>query len=544
MEESLPTTARVAVDRRLMTYRVLTMIDVREVLRRWADGQSGRAIAVETGIDRKTVARYLEAAQGLPLAKDRTASDEEIAEVVQRVQSRALPATSEERLDVARHKAEIVVWLERRPPLRLSRIHALLVAKYALAASYATLRRYVQAELGWGKRQVTVRLDDTAPGEVAQIDFGKMGMLRDAETGKLRTLWALIVTLAYSRYQFVWPCFFQTTEEVCAALDAAWKFFGGITKVILPDNMSSIVHLADPLAPTIVESFAEYAQARGFFIDGARVRSPKDRARVENQVPYVRESCFAGETLKTLDEARARAEHWCRDVAGARIHGTTRRVPREVFVAEELPAMRPPPADRFDVPAWTDAKVHPDHHIQVARALYSVPTRFVGKTVRVRIDRTSVRIYLGAELIKMHARVAVGKRSTDVDDYPVGKGEIATRDVGSLLKRARLRGSHVGEYAERLLDCPLPWTRMRLGYALLRLCDKYGDGRVEAVCQSALAFDLVDVKRVETMLKNAIVPGAPVPAGGKVVPLVQPRFARPAEHFATLTPSSTRGVPS
>lgn len=391
---------------------------------------------------------------------------------------------------------------------------------------------------------MTVRLDDTKLGEVAQVDSGKMSVLRDPESGKLRSLWALSVTLAYSRYQFVWPCFFQTTEEVCAGLDAAWKFFGGVTRVILPDNMSSIINTADPLAPKFVEAFAEYAQARGFFVDSARVRSPKDKARVENQVPFVRESCFAGEVLKTLDDARLRADAWCRDVAGARVHGTTRRVPRDVFTLEELPAMRPPPTERFDVPVWADAKVHPDHHIQVAKALYSVPTRFIGKTVRVRVDRASVRIHLGAELIKMHPRVAPGKRATDVTDYPVGKGEIATRDVASLLKRARARGAHVGQFAERLLDCPLPWTRMRLGYALLRLCDRYGEGRVEAVCQSALAFDVVDVKRIEGMLKNALVPASPGVDGRKVVPLRPARFARPTEHFATVTRTTTKGVPS
>lgn len=85
---------------------------------------------------------------------------------------------------------------------------------------------------------------------------------------------------------------------------------------------------------------------------------------------------------------------------------------------------------------------------------------------------------------------------------------------------------------------------MRLGYALLRLCDRYGEGRVEAVCQSALAFDVVDVKRIEGMLKNALVPASPGVDGRKVVPLRPARFARPTEHFATVTRTTTKGVPS
>ena len=94
---------------------------------------------------------------------------------------------------------------------------------------------------------------------------------------------------------------------------------------------------------------------------------------------------------------------------------------------------------------------------------------------------------------------------------------------------------HIGTYAERLLGGPLPWARMRQAYALLRLCDKYGQGRVEAVCQTALAFDVVDVTRITRRLKSATPPSsrAAAPDRGKVVQLELPRFARPDEHFET-----------
>jgi hypothetical protein len=276
----------------------------------------------------------------------------------------------------------------------------------------------------------------------------------------------------------------------------------------------------------------DYVQARGIFVDPARVRSPKDKPRVENQVPYVRENWFAGEKFVDLADARRSAEHWSREIAGARVHGTTRRVPREEFEAVEKAAMLPPPSAPFDVPTWTTAKVHADHHIEVARALYSVPTRYLHQRVRVRADRSLVRIYVGTELIKTHARQPPGGRSTDPNDYPVGKAAYALRSVDALLSKAREKGAHVGIYAERLLAGPLPWTRMRQGYALLRLCDKYGDGRVEAVCQSALCFDVIDVARITRMLKRASAP-EPVSEDRKVVQLVLPRFARAREHFET-----------
>jgi transposase len=100
-------------------------------------------------------------------------------------------------------------------------------------------------------------------------------------------------------------------------------------KVLLPDNTKAMIKDADALNPTLVAAFLDYVQSRGIFVDLARVRCPKDKARVENQVPYVRESWFDGETFASLEQARRSAEQWCRDIAGTRIHGTTRKVPRE-----------------------------------------------------------------------------------------------------------------------------------------------------------------------------------------------------------------------
>jgi transposase len=420
--------------------------------------------------------------------------------------------------------------------------HALLARDHGLEASYDTLWRFAHQELAWREKPSTVRIDDPPPGQEAQIDFGKMGLMLDPESGKKRTLWALIITLVFSRYQYVWPTFRQTTAAVCEGLDRAWMFFRGITPTLIPDNTKAMINDPDALAPTLVAAFLDYVQARGIFVDPARVRSPKDKPRVENQVPFVRESWFDGETFTSLEHACSSAEHWCREIAGTRVHGTTRKVPREVYESVEKPLMLPPPAALYDVPLYVEkAKVHPDHHIQVAQALYSVPNRYLRKHVRVRADRKLVKIYFGTELIKIHERQPPGGRATDPSDYPSGKSIYATRDVDALLGKAKERGVHIGIYAERLLGGPLPWSKMRQAYALIGLCDKYGDGRVEAICQSSLAFDVVSVPRIARMLKSAAKPARPN-ADGKVVQLPLPRFVRPTEHFETRTRAGTKEV--
>ncbi len=526
-----------------MSFREFSMTDVREVLRRLAAGQSARQVARDRVADRKTATRDFEAAKALEFDATAELTDEFVARIALRVQSRPKPPPSAEWALIERQRARIEAWLSGDTPLRLVRVRELL-AREGVEVGYTTLRRYAHQELGWRERPTTVRVDDPPPAQEAQIDFGLAGYVTDEE-GRRRKLWVLVVTLSMSRYMFVWPTFVQTVEAVCGGLDAAWRFFGGVVHRIVPDNMSSVVTRASAQDPTIHRAFLEYAQARGFFVDPARVRRPQDKARVENQVAYVRERWFAGETFSAdLTVLRESATRWCRDVAGARVHGTTRLVPREVYEAEELPLMLAEPAERFDVPMWTRAKVHPDHHVQVARALYSVPTRFIGRMLDARADSKVIRLYAGSELAKVHQRVAEGKRSTDPSDYPVGKAEYAMRSVDGVTTRAVHRGAHVGEYARRLLDGPLPWTKMRQAYGLLRLCDKYGADRVDALCARSLSFDVVDVPRIERMLRAAHRVEEEAETTGKVVrlPAAPPRFARDAAAFATRGASTDGGA--
>ena len=130
-----------------------------------------------------------------------------------------------------------------------------------------------------------------------------MGLVPDPATGRSRVTYALIFTACYSRYQFVWLTHRQTTEAVIEGFEAAWAFFGGVFRTIIPDNMEAIVDDAGPLERRLNQAFVEYAQARGFMVDPARVRHPKDKPKVERNVPYVRRSMFAGERFIDRDHA-------------------------------------------------------------------------------------------------------------------------------------------------------------------------------------------------------------------------------------------------
>jgi hypothetical protein len=309
------------------------------------------------------------------------------------------------------------------------------------------------------------------------------------------------------------------------------RFYGGVFGVLIPDNTKAIIRLADPLQPNLVESFLEYAQARGFVVDPARVRKPTDKARVERSVPFVRDDCFGGETITTMEQARERAVLWSREEAGMRRHSRTLRLPREHFEAVEKISLLPAPTMRYDVPLRCDPKVARDQHAQVARALYSLPSRYVGKTLHARADRTTVRFYDGTVLVKTHLRMPAGGRSTDREDFPAEKTAYALRDVVYLEREARRHGEAIGEYARLLLQVPLPWTRMRRVYALLHLVKRYGAERVEEACRAALAVDLVDVTRLKRVLAIAAPAGTTIDSTAVTGAATATRFLRPATDY-------------
>jgi hypothetical protein len=379
-------------------------------------------------------------------------------------------------------------------------------------------------------RGSTVRVVDGEPGDEVQIDFGRMGLVFDAASGRNRVTHALIFTACVSRHCFVWLTHAQTTAAVIEGCEAAWRFFDGVFATVIPDNMTAIVERADALEPRLNQAFVEYAQARGFKLDPARVRHPQDKPRVERAVQFVRGSFFAGETFVDVADAQRRVEAWCRERAGMRTHGTTQARPIEVFEADEQPRLRAVPTGAYDVPIYTTAKVHRDHHIEVARALYSIPSHLIGRRVEVRADRLLVRVFDRGQLVKTHPRQAPGRRSTDPNDLPSHKTIYAMRDLERLRRMAADHGDAIGAYATALLDIPLPWTKMRQVYALLGLVKKWGAGRVDAACASALAHEAVNVALIGRMLERGTENTTVQPALPGTV--ITARFARDPQHFA------------
>ena len=521
-----------------MGYREVHRVEIGEVIRRWQAGESRRAIARGTGLSRTTVDKYLLQARAAGIEQAGPPADPDLVRALAETNhpgpERVVGAARSAQL--APYRDQLAGWLHVEH-LQLTRVHELLHAQ-GVQLSYTSLRRFVR-ESGLGSPPLTtVRMAETPPGEVAEMDFGRFGPWT-APSGKHHTVWALVVVLVFSRHLFVWPLLQQTLEAVIEGLEAAWRFYGGVPRRLVLDNFPAAVAGPDRLAPRPTRGFLEYSQARGFLIDPARVRHPKDKPNVERAMPYVRGRLWKGGSFHDLEDLRGQARQWCLDVAGQRVHGTTRQLPLIVFQDQERSQLLPAPDEPYSVPIWRTVTVHPDHHIAFGQALYSVPATTCppGTKLEVRGDAGLVRLYLRGRLVKVHPSQRRGGRATDPEDYPPERTAYALRAPDRVIRQAATLGEHVGQFAEQLLAGTFPWAKLRQGQHLLRLAERYSPERLEAACARALGFGLVDVHRLERILVLALEQeGLPVPPLAERFLPLSSRFARPGAAFDHRSP--------
>ena len=196
-----------------MGYREVHRMEIEEVVRRWQVNESQRAIARATGLARETVKKYLAAAGDLGLsATGPPPTERELVELRRLgvVATQPIMRVAPQAATLAAYRDQITTWIDD-DHLLLTRVQELLGQQGAPVA-YTTLRRYVRQAGLWKQPRSTVRMAPTAPGEVAEMDFGKLGTLINPVTGKRQVVWGLLVVLVYSRYSFFWPLVQQTVE--------------------------------------------------------------------------------------------------------------------------------------------------------------------------------------------------------------------------------------------------------------------------------------------------------------------------------------------
>ncbi|GDX83863.1 hypothetical protein LBMAG42_56740 [Deltaproteobacteria bacterium] len=402
--------------------------------------------------------------------------------------------------------------------------------------SYYAVKRLVRrlrAVEGIKARDVVIPVVTDA-GDVAQVDFGYVGLLFDPETNTLRKAWVFVMVLGFSRHQFARVVFDQRSETWLRLHVMAFMFFGGVPATIVPDNLkAAVVRCAFGFGedPGLHRSYIELARFYGFKVDPAPPVDPEKKGKVESGVKYASGNFFDprddGEDVTVVNAALAT---WVTETAGRRIHGTTGLRPIEVFEAEERAALLPLPSLGWVSTTWRKAKVHRDTHVAFDKRFYSVPWPNVGKEAWIRATADAVDIYIDDSRVAMHSRRGKGAWSTIDAHLPAGRADLRNRSRSFWEGRARVVGDEVLSWVVETYDRADALSPLRTVQAVVTLVETYPRERANNACKRARHFEIRDYRGIKDILKKALdfeplpPPLFPPPPS---TPPAPPRFARP-----------------
>jgi len=485
-------------------------MDIRELLVHIRAGSSNRQIERDTGVDRRTVARYREWAETQGLLEGPLPSLGDLLAL--RDVTMPLPRPPQNVSTVEPYRDLVTRLLKEN--VEIAAIWERL-KEQGYCGSYSAVRRMVHG-IEPHVPTATVRVE-RKPGEEAQVDFGCAGRLIDPLSGKLRRAWAFVMTLSWSRHQYVEFVFDQTVETWLRLHRNAFAWFGGVPERVVIDNLKAAIVRAVWDDPEVQQSYRECAEHYGFLIAPCRPRTPEHKGKVEQGgVHYVKRNFLGGRQPTLLTQANQEVLVWCETTAGLRIHGTTREQPLVRFQEVERARLQPLPETPYDMAVWKKATIRRDCYVEFDKSYYSVPYRLVAQEVWVCGGIQQVRIYTPQhQLVATHERARQpGERLTHLEHLPPEKVPGLTLDRQDCLATAAQVGAATLRVVQTLLDDPV-LDRLPSAGRLLRLRHRFGAERLEAACQRALYFGdpaYKTVKRILTQgLEHESLP-APVPS--------------------------------
>lgn len=392
--------------------------------------------------------------------------------------------------------------------LSAQRIWQDLVAEHQFSAAYDSVKRFVR-----GLRAEPIapfRRMETAPGEQAQVDFGS-GAPVVGPDGKRRKTHVFRVVLSYSRKGYSEGSFTQTTDDFIRCLENAFAHFGGVPKTLVIDNLKAAVAHPDWFDPELVPKIQSFCRHYGTVILPTKPYMPRHKGKVESGVKYVKNNALKGLTFPSLEAKQRHLQTWEANVADKRIHGTTKRQVGKLFDEVERAALLPLPAERF--PCFSEARrvVNRDGHIEVAKAYYSVPPEYLGRTVWARWDARVVRVFNHRwEPIALHVRHERGRFSTHEAHLHPHKINGLERGAAYLLGRAKRIGPKTHAWAEAMLVARgIQGTRVLQG--LLSLDLKHPHETLEKACETALSYGAFRLNTVRQLLARSAPRQEPLP---------------------------------
>lgn len=441
-------------------------------------GYSKTKIGEMLGIDRKTVRKILNE----PEEKDK---------------DKAGPWPS--KLDPYREFIEI----QSNKGISITRIHEDLKDLYGVECGYTTLHDYV-TKLKLVQPHAYMILD-SLPGEEAQVDFGYIGTLN--VSGKPKKAWVFVMSLSYSRYMYAEITFDQSVKTFVRCHVNAFKYFHGVPETVKIDNLKAAIVETDFYEPTVQRTYAAFAEHYGFLPNPCRVYTPTDKGKIESNVKYVKNNCFKGRDFENYEEAAVFLKKWLEERANQRIHGTTKKVPFEVYRDEEQRKLKPLPEEEFIFTKSEKAVVRTDCHIVYDGNMYSVPYTFIGLDVDVIEINQLLKIYYEGKEIALHTliRNAKGEHRTDKNHYPRSK----TISQEEILSRYQEQMGEIGEHALEFLE-KFYTTKMYKDHhyrsisGILALARRYDNDVVDRACERACYYGNISYKSIKKICESGL----------------------------------------
>jgi len=477
------------------------MRKIREVLRlRYEAGLSARQVAASVQIARSSVGEYERrlAAAGLSWPLPEGLSDTDL--------ERRLfpPPPSVPRVTRPMPDWSVIHAELRKPGVTLMLLWEEYRTAHPQGFAYSWFCQHYRA---WAGTLDRVMRQTHRAGEKLFVDYaGQTVEVIDRHTGEVRSAQIFVAVLGASSYTYAEATWTQTLPDWIAHV-RAFQFFGGVTEVVVPDNLKSGVSKACRYEPDINPSYAELAAHYGVAVVPARVRKPRDKAKAEGGVLLVERWILARlrhRTFFSLSELNAAIRTLLERLNNRpfkKLPGTR----RTAFEQIDQPALRPLPATSYVFATWKKVRVHIDYHVEVEGHYYSVPYTLVKQQLDARLTDHTLECFHKGQRVASHLRSPLKGRHTTVPEHmPKAHREYAEWTPQRLVRWAEQTGPATAGVISQVLARPHPQQGFRSCLGIMRLGERFGQDRLEAACQRALLLGACRYKSLESILKRGL----------------------------------------
>ena len=485
-----------------MSAERLPMRKLREILRlRLEAGLSGRAIGRSCNLSPSTISEYLgriavaKLTWPLPAALDDDAALERLlfpSQSLLPLRERAEPDWVWVHQELRRKSVtKQLLWMEYREQQPSGYQYSQFCDLYSRWAA---------------KSAVTMRQVHRA-GEKMFVDFSGDGIdIVDPRTGECRTAKLFVAVLGASNLTYVEAALSEDLATWTGCHVRAFEYFGGVAEITVPDNLRSGVKRPDYYDPEINPTYAELAEHYDTAVIPARVRKPRDKAKVEQGVLLAERWILAvlrNRLFHSLEEMNAAVKPLVEKL-NDRPMQRLKKSRRQLFEEIERAALRPLPTTPYEFAMWKKVRVHIDYHVEFDEHFYSVHYALVGQQLEVRATETIVEIIDGGRSVASHPRSIVPHRHTTNPEH-MPKAHRSYRDwtPTRLVAWAKAVGPNTEELIKEILGSrkhPEQGFRSCLGVMSLR--KSFPDERIERACARAIRHRAYSRKSVLAILKN------------------------------------------